>query len=1014
MPSTSSGVRSTSRSVGRPKLDLAGPASGSSSRQALLSDLEGFVRDEADVGGRVQAAPLRGQASARSSAAPRLQRGLPLGDGRSGSRGRSTASTRTRASARAGSSRTTRPACCAHSAREDPARGPAADPALRPRRCASCSASSRSAASTAPSAAGGATRGMVRGADDADVLPPGGSRPPTCSSARSSGRIVDDAREQAVDAVARRIRGGDVRHDPRAAGRLPGVLPVERRVPEIETADLTQHRAAGGDRGRRRRLRLRRRRPGEDARARRAVRPRGTPSATSRRTRCSRSRTHELAPPRSSRRASGPRAPAAGRPDLERGLNGAWISTIHAFCRRLLRRHALVAGIDPGFEVLVRRRGRPAPPGGLRATRWSGLAAQSPDVVDGSSPAYGRAAAPPADRRDGTRSCAPPAGRSRSPRAEGVDLASAAAEVVRREAAAVVSLAGATALRLGQTRQRGCDPPRPARGRGRRRRACSADLGSYRSAGQARRLRRLRRRARGRARARRPRGRLRRAPAGTLDALLRALRRGASPGAKRAGSWLDSSDLQLETRAGCSETRDDVREAVQERFREVLVDEFQDTNELQCALVDLVRRARAASLFFVGDEFQSIYRFRDADVERLPPPPRGGGADAASAIALTTELPLASRGACRREPPLRCAVRRRVPAARRSGGAFPELRAAEPSGRVPRDGRGGVAREAGGRSRARSRRGAVAERIAALVDVGLRRGRRRRPPVRLDGATPTSTSERSRRVEPGTTASTTGRRYYGEAQAVDVLAYLRLLRNRYDDVALSRGARLATRRRDERHARGGARRRAAAAALHGARARAAGGGRADGEARLSRPFASATTGSSRSRPGSRLPLLVEPSVVPSTTTTSRCSGATTARRRFANVRKLSGLRATSRRCAAPTSRRSCRNVEEQDARSPRRPSRTRRSRRRRRGRRAAAHHARGEGARVSRRRRGGRRSAARAGRRGARRAAGRSHRVPRCTARGDSSPDERLGGAAATAESGRGARGAPPRSSTSR
>src|ERR671929_907701 len=45
-----------------------------------------------------------------------------------------------------------------------------------------------------------------------------------------------------------------------------------------------------------------------------------------------------------------------------------------------------------------------------------------------------------------------------------------------------------------------------------------------------------------------------------------------------------------------------------------MVDEFQDTNRLQCELVDLLARDDG-ELFFVGDEFQSIYRFRHADVE---------------------------------------------------------------------------------------------------------------------------------------------------------------------------------------------------------------------------------------------------------------------------------------------------------------------------------------------------------------------------------------------------------------
>ena len=42
-----------------------------------------------------------------------------------------------------------------------------------------------------------------------------------------------------------------------------------------------------------------------------------------------------------------------------------------------------------------------------------------------------------------------------------------------------------------------------------------------------------------------------------------------------------------------------------------MVDEFQDTNPLQVELLDLVA---AGNLFAVGDENQSIYGFRHAEV----------------------------------------------------------------------------------------------------------------------------------------------------------------------------------------------------------------------------------------------------------------------------------------------------------------------------------------------------------------------------------------------------------------
>jgi ATP-dependent exoDNAse (exonuclease V) beta subunit len=58
--------------------------------------------------------------------------------------------------------------------------------------------------------------------------------------------------------------------------------------------------------------------------------------------------------------------------------------------------------------------------------------------------------------------------------------------------------------------------------------------------------------------------------------------------------------------------RPEVAGGYRERFAEVMVDEFQDTNRLQVELVELVC---GGDLFLVGDEFQSIYRFRRADVD---------------------------------------------------------------------------------------------------------------------------------------------------------------------------------------------------------------------------------------------------------------------------------------------------------------------------------------------------------------------------------------------------------------
>lgn len=58
-----------------------------------------------------------------------------------------------------------------------------------------------------------------------------------------------------------------------------------------------------------------------------------------------------------------------------------------------------------------------------------------------------------------------------------------------------------------------------------------------------------------------------------------------------------------------------VAKALQERYREVMVDEYQDTNGVQEAILSLLCKSDAANLFLVGDVKQSIYRFRLAEPE---------------------------------------------------------------------------------------------------------------------------------------------------------------------------------------------------------------------------------------------------------------------------------------------------------------------------------------------------------------------------------------------------------------
>ena len=79
---------------------------------------------------------------------------------------------------------------------------------------------------------------------------------------------------------------------------------------------------------------------------------------------------------------------------------------------------------------------------------------------------------------------------------------------------------------------------------------------------------------------------------------------------KREAGVLDFSDLE-ESALRLLRNRDDIREEVSSRFDQILMDEFQDTNGLQAALLALIRPGDR--FYAVGDINQSIYGFRHAD-----------------------------------------------------------------------------------------------------------------------------------------------------------------------------------------------------------------------------------------------------------------------------------------------------------------------------------------------------------------------------------------------------------------
>ncbi|HRP75504.1 MAG TPA: 3'-5' exonuclease [Rhodocyclaceae bacterium] len=84
-------------------------------------------------------------------------------------------------------------------------------------------------------------------------------------------------------------------------------------------------------------------------------------------------------------------------------------------------------------------------------------------------------------------------------------------------------------------------------------------------------------------------------------------------------SVVDFAELLLRT-FELLERNEPVRRHYQRRFRHVLVDEFQDTNRLQYRWLKLLAdegREGGACLFCVGDDDQSIYRFRGAEIGNM-------------------------------------------------------------------------------------------------------------------------------------------------------------------------------------------------------------------------------------------------------------------------------------------------------------------------------------------------------------------------------------------------------------
>ena len=162
-------------------------------------------------------------------------------------------------------------------------------------------------------------------------------------------RAQDVARE-----IVGRMRAGDVHHDPRDGTcpswcqlapmcrvkrarwrRRSSVRPLPSRPPRSARPGSSSS-PPGRGRGRR---------PCSSS----ASSARSEPASTSARSSSSPTPTALPAELRSRIRK---RLAELGRPELTRELDGAWISTIHGFCTRLLRQYPFAAGLDPRFRVL--------------------------------------------------------------------------------------------------------------------------------------------------------------------------------------------------------------------------------------------------------------------------------------------------------------------------------------------------------------------------------------------------------------------------------------------------------------------------------------------------------------------------------------------------------------------------------------------------------------------------------------------------------------------------------------
>jgi ATP-dependent helicase/nuclease subunit A len=448
-----------------------------------------------------------------------------------------------------------------------------------------------------------------------------------------------------------------------------------------------------------------------------------------------------------------------GRHDLARELDGAWISTIHGFCHRLLKAHPFEAAVDPSFRVLDENQARVLAGEAFDSALEEFCASQAPERVRLLA-TYGARGL----RRmlTGVYDTLRSAGRElvlEVTERPGLEARIEELREVARclaedpEAADAAREAAARAVEFFER------PPTTDR---------LLDLSDFKPRGGKRERASTYEEAR------------RAVQQAALDelaardrALLEELLRGFSDAyaaAKASESALDFEDLQLTAR-DLLRDQPKIRERESWRFRSVLVDEFQDTNRLQCELIDLLA---TEDLFFVGDEFQSIYRFRHADLEVFRERREASG----GVLALTENYRsrpevldvinhLFSSDFGDSFQPLSAAGRFEDPAF----GPAVELLVTDKSSYKDTGvhWRDGEAKH-------------VAGRIKDLVDSG--EATPGEIVLLFAAGTDARLYEQALRELGLPTFRATGRDYYHQQQVVDLLGYLRLLHNRYDDEAL--------------------------------------------------------------------------------------------------------------------------------------------------------------------------------------------------------------------------------------